>query len=1012
MALQSFPIHCRTTYSFLQGAFSPQEICNKAKEWGTSAVGITDINSFYGLPAFLNAVKQAKLKPIIGTDLRIRENEEYLTAYCMNRNGYRRLCGIITNLRLNSTKGKYELINDLLDGGWEGLVLASENTLLLHTLRQKSASGLYAALTFGRPFRGILSDAKKMNIPSLAINRGVFSDNRTRRLHALLRAIDLNLRVKDLPPEEYPDPAYRFANPEEILAYFQAVPEAIKAQEYIVRESDPSGIPSNTAGNKNAPQYVFPRFAGLTEEEAYRILLRLCLKGVSRRYGKMNSPIENRLKYELNIIRKKQFSSYFLVVYDVVSRSRRTCGRGSSASSIVSYLLGITHVDPLKHKLFFERFLNMGRKDPPDIDVDFPWDEREHALAYMFDTYPGCSGMVADHITFAARSSIRESAKAFGIMEEEISTYTDLWRRGCYETIPLRIRNAAETIRGIPRHLGTHPGGVVITPEPITTYTHIQPSPLGWPVIAWDKDGAEDSGLIKIDLLGNRSLGVLRDTLTLINPRRRQKIEWESFNPLQDTETRKQIEAGNTLGVFYVESPATRQLLKKMGQGDFPRLVIASSIIRPAANRYISEFVRRLKGGEYDPLLPVLDNILQETFGIMVYQEDVSRAAIAVSSFTPEEADRLRKALTRKDRGLWLKDFRERFFTGGITNGVNKHILDTLWDMILSFEGYSFCKSHSASYALVSYRLAFLKRYHPLEFFTSVINNGGGFYSRQVYLNEVRRLGFPILFPDVNMSEKKYTVEDKSLRVGLGQIKDLSLSFIEAVLQERRRGGLFKHLDDFLSRIIRRGIIGIVERRGTAQIHVSGLGNLRMLVKSGALDGISHEYNQPQIFWIIANYGTKRFGEDELFSPGEAWNVPDCIKDYHEGTKIMNELETMGLIISRHPIEIFRSLTISKNPICDSRKIHLKTGKIITIPGILIVGKEVATSNSKAMSFFSFEDEYGIFETVFFPKEYQEWGLKLHYGKAYLITAKVAVEFGTSILEVRKALPIGNHSSG
>lgn len=997
-----FPNHCRTFYSFLRGILSPDEICGKAAEWGAPGIGIADINGFYGLPRFLAAAERENLKPVIASEIRPNENRECLTAFCMNREGYSRLCGIITKMRMQDPAVKYDPLEDFLENGWDGLVLTSADLHLLRKLKTRSAVGLYTALTYGRPFRELLLESRKLGLKPLAVNRSVFSNVKTQRLYALLRAIDLNIRVKDLPSQEHPVPAECLTHPMEVENYFRAVPDALYSQEYILKESDPSGIPSGITGGERG--YVFPRFAELKEEEAYRILRRLCLQGISRRYGSMSGTVENRLKYELNIIRNKQFSSYFLVVYDVVAKSRRTCGRGSSASSIVSYLLGITHVDPLEHGLFFERFLNMGRKDPPDIDVDFPWDEREHALSYMFETYDGHSAMVADHITFAARSSIRESAKAFGIPEDEIGIFIDLWRRGKYEAIPLRVRRAAESIRGIPRHLGTHPGGVVITPEPIATYTHIQKSPLGWPVIAWEKDGTEDSGLIKIDLLGNRSLGVLRDTIALVNPSRKQKIEWESFNPLRDGETQKSIEMGDTLGVFYVESPATRQLLKKMGRGDFPRLIIASSIIRPAANRYISEFVRRLKGGKYDPLLPALDHILKETYGIMVYQEDVSRVAIAAASFSPEEADGLRKALTRRDRSQRLRSFRERFFAGGIRNGVDERIMQTLWDMILSFEGYSFCKSHSASYALVSYRLAFMKRYYPLEFYTSVINNGGGFYTRQVYLNQVRRLGYSIHLPDINRSEVKYTVVNRSLQAGLGQIKDLDSRFLGSLLQERSERGMFRDLNDFLSRLIKEKIIKIVHRHRTSRIHPSGLGNLRMLVKAGALDSISGNYNRPQIFWIIANYSEKRFGREELFSPGEAWNVPDCISDYTEYTKIKDELETMGLILTRHPIQVFRRILNKQSSLCDSRKIHIKTGKIIRIPGILVTGKEVAASNSKAMSFYSFEDEYGIFETVFFPEVYERWGLSLRYGTPYLLTAKVTEEFGTHILEAKKAV--------
>ncbi|NOY09408.1 MAG: DNA polymerase III subunit alpha, partial [Spirochaetes bacterium] len=321
-------------------------------------------------------------------------------------------------------------------------------------------------------------------------------------------------------------------------------------------------------------------------------LKSLCTAGINFRYPDASKPerakVILRLNYELSIIGEKGFSSYFLVVHDIVSRYSRTCGRGSSASSIVSYLLGITHVDPVKYNLFFERFLNRSRKDPPDIDVDFPWDERRETLEYVFKTYRGHSGMVADHVTFGPRSSLREPAKALGFPEEEIKRFVRYLRLGKTDKLPGYLLRISGRIRGFPRHMGTHPGGVVITPEEITNYTHIQPSPLGYPLTAWDKDSTEDAGLVKIDLLGNRSLAVLRDVIELVNReaektaddtgRKRGKpaegavkgpVKWNTFNPLENAETAKMLARGDTIGIFYVESPATRQLLKKMKKGDF-----------------------------------------------------------------------------------------------------------------------------------------------------------------------------------------------------------------------------------------------------------------------------------------------------------------------------------------------------------------------------------------------------------------------------------------------------------
>ncbi|MCP4694371.1 MAG: DNA polymerase III subunit alpha, partial [Desulfobacterales bacterium] len=305
----------------------------------------------------------------------------------------------------------------------------------------------------------------------------------------------------------------------------------------------------------------------------------------------------------------------------------------------------------------------------------------------------------------------------------------------------------AKRILGAPRYLSVHPGGVVITPGPIDAYVPVERAPKGVPVMQWEKDGAEAAGLVKIDLLGNRSLGVIRDAVLNVrgNGIAFDEKRWE---PEDDFATQESLTRGWTMGCFYIESPAMRQLQQKAGRGDFEHLVIHSSIIRPAANEYIQEYLRRLHGGEWDPIHPLLSDVLNETFGIMVYQEDVSKTATSLAGFSPAEADGLRKILSKKDREHALRDYRERFTRGAQEKGVSDDKIAKVWDMIMSFSGYSFCKPHSASYARVSFQAAYLKTHYPAEFIAAVISNGGGFYSTFAYVSEARRMGMTILPPD------------------------------------------------------------------------------------------------------------------------------------------------------------------------------------------------------------------------------------------------------------------------
>ena len=955
------PLYLRSSFSLLRGVLSPEELCSRAALMGCKTVGLADINNFYGAVRFIRAAKLRGQKPVLG--VAVESNGRYLfTAVCKTRGGFALANRMITALLDDPT---YDPLSRLCLEGWDGLAILSPSKRVLRRLMQRGRVDLYMALVFGRPFRESAAWAKQAGLPSVAVNYGVYVREEDRRLYRLLRAVDENTTVDALPPEESLFEMHRIASATEIMHFFSAVPEALRHGADLAESCSADLLPA---------AYVFPSFQGLGESEAFSRLRSLCRAGIARRYGGVRPDIKERLAYELSIVRKKGFASYFLVVHDIVSRCPRTCGRGSSAASIVSYLLGITHVDPLAHNLFFERFLNMGREDPPDIDVDFPWDERDNALAYVFSAYRGRAGMVADHVTFGPRSCLREPAKAFGLEEPEIEKLVECGRFGEPEKIPPYLRAAASSLRGMPRHIGTHPGGVVITPGRITDYTHLQMSKTGFPVIAWEKDAAEDAGLVKIDILGNRSLGVLRDTIELVNKKRNAPITWETFRPLGDRATRELIEAGDTLGVFYIESPATRQLLGKMKRGDFEHLVIASSIIRPAANRYIKLFVSRLKGKPYEPIHPLVAEPLRETFGIMVYQEDVARVAIAVAGFSPAEADGLRKVLSKKDRGIRLRSYRKRFFVGGRKKGVEEPALEKLWDMVLSFDGYSFCKAHSASYALLSYRLAWMKRYYPLEFFTSVINNGGGFYSGQVYLNEIRRLGFPVLRPDINRSDWKHTVEGRSFRLGLWQIREVPEPFLRNLLAERDKNGPFTDYADFLCRM------------------EPGLSTVRNIIRSGCLDKIGDGLTRPEMFWAYFH----RRGGDFLFAFPP---VPKCIGDYSPPRKLYDEVDSLGLLVSCHPLEVFTSYRLFGSYI-DSRAIPSHAGDRISIAGVLITGKEVKTKKHKQMGFFSFDDPYGVFETVLFPDLYEELLKTLERGRAFLVQGKVEVEFDAYIIEI------------
>ncbi len=998
-------LHCRSHYSLLNGIMSPAVICRSAAQAGESSAAITDVNNLYALPEFIEAAATSGIKPVCGAAVALpQENgkggSHLFTAYCRDRKGFARLNSIISKINYSysqyTERKFYDPVSDLLENGRDGLVVVSNRYEVIMRLIAAGNEDLYYGLYYGTPFRDAVIRARKHGIKTAALNEAVFSDDSDRSALAVLRAVGNKSTIeKTSAGSDWASACGAMAPSANILAgaermdsFFSSVPEALANSRRIADE---------TAGAAILPdKWIFPLYRGMHEEEAGRELYRLCRAALPVRYPEEQRPgaplsvgrppfsqraaALQRLEYEMGIICRKGFAGYFLVVRDIVMRAPRTCGRGSAASSIVSYLLGITHVDPLRYNLFFERFLNMDRNDPPDIDVDFPWDEREKALNYVFEHYSGSSAMVCDHVFFKRRGAAREAARAHGMDEARVNALMKNWRGGRGEPLPDYVAETAAMLYRQPRYIGTHPGGVVITPGPITNYTHIQPSASGYPVIAWEKDGAESSGLIKIDILGNRSLAVLRDTIRLVNPGRENKIEWASFQPYSDQRTRRYIESGDTAGIFYIESPATRQLLKKMGRADFEHLVAASSIIRPAANKWINEYVRRLKGGAYNPLHPLLAGILDETYGIMVYQEDVAKVAIAAAGFSPGEADQLRKILSKKNRAEKLPAWRTRFTEGAASRGVPASEADELWAGILSFDGYSFCKSHSASYALVSYRLAWLKLRYPLEFMISVINNGGGFYSRQVYLNIVRRMGFPVMIPDINRSQRKYSIEKtetgEALRAGLLQIRDLSGDFIDKLLAERTSRGDFRSFNDFTTRT------GPSYR------------DIRMLIKSGSLDSIAGELNRPQMFWLFysGNCSGGFFGRQLV--PG--------LKAYSRRVCLSDEIDTLSLFFSEHPIDVFsdRIKRSSPHPLIDSRAIGGHMGMRVSIAGTLAAEKEALTSDKKPMCFISFEDPFSMFETVFFPDAWKAYEAVISSGFAFIVSGVVDNDLGAEYIRV------------
>ncbi|MHC1724605.1 MAG: DNA polymerase III subunit alpha [Syntrophobacteraceae bacterium] len=1023
-------LHVHSSYSMMQGVSAPEILCREAKNAGYSHLALTDTNGFYGVINFLEAARSNGIEPIVGAEIKSplppfrkgggswsRGGDQSAIVIAKTAHGYEVLSDLLTCRHLDDS---FSLIANLPERSPD-LLLLSTTPELVKALHHRVEC--FLEIVPDGSDRELLRAAKEIGIPPVATNAVNFAREEDYPLHRLVRAINLNKTMSTLPPEQTAGPGQWLKSPEKMAAHFPNCLEALANAVKIAQAC-------HTA--RDYFETVFPYYLGKNEDH-FALLLSACRKGISWRFGHTNEMIENRLLEELDLIRTKGFVDYFLVVADIVRRRPIHCGRGSGAASLVSYLLGITHVDPIRHKLLFGRFLNPERKDLPDIDVDFPWDERDELFEEIMVHY-GSERMaiVSNHVGFQARGSVREVAKVYGIPAAEIKEVTrrmnfwahpeNLWNHikayPKFHNFPLdppwpEIIDMASRLESLPRNIGTHCGGMVLVPDRVSRYVPVQISAKGARIIQWEKDQAEKGGLVKIDLLGNRSLAVIRDTLASIRENTGKSLDYPNLNPVDDPPTMDLLRRGKTMGVFYVESPSMRLLQEKSRTGDFEHLVIHSSIIRPAANKFIITYLRRLHGEPYEPLHPSLKDILAENFGILVYQEDVVQAAMALAGFTWGEADRLRKVISKKSREQ-LSSYRALFAEGCARNGVTPEVVASVWEMFTSFSGYSFCKPHSASYALVSFKSAYLKVHHPAEFMAAVLSNGGGYYSTFAYISEARRMGLQILGPDINKSRLQYTGFNKDIRIGFQQLQGIKKSTVDAILSERNERGPFLSIENLLDRI------------------TISSADVAILAKSGALDSIAKGLNRPQILWFIEAWLNRnsgrtiktcmrnrtcksnriyasppfpRGGPERIFthdkplsqtaflscSPGI--KVP-LLPDFSDRQKWAHEAETLGFVLSVHPMDLaepfFRSI---RQTIIPSSDFAAHIGKKIWAKGWPVTRKEVLTKEGEEMEFFTFEDKSGIFETVFFPKPFRRFCQDLDMSHAYLIHGRVESEF-------------------
>ncbi len=763
-----------------------------------------------------------------------------------------------------------------------------------------------------------------------------------------------------------------------------------------------------------APAQQRPGWWPETDQEvegkpAERLLEWLCWEGAARRYrvpaarlrSSPTSRISARLRHELNIIRELGLCEYFLVVWDIVEEARergiRCSGRGSAADSMVSYVLGITQVDPIAARLLFERFLNPERREMPDIDIDFDSRKRDEMIEYVAERYgPEHTGMVATINTYNARSAIREVGKALGMPEQlvdrisksmpyipagrirdAIANLPELRGSGFDAAALKELLDLCEAIDGFPRHLSVHLGGVVISRDPITNFTPLEVSAKGVIVCQFDKDDIEALGLVKMDMLGLRNLAAIEEALHIICETRGRALDLDRI-PLNDEKTFELMRSARTVGVFQLESPGMRGLLSGLQPTCFDDIIANISLFRPGPMQadMIGPFLARRHGKEPTAYLhPSVKPALEETYGVILYQEQVLEVASALAGFTLGQSDSLRRAMTHDRSAEEMAKIRGTFLDGCRKRGIEKATAEEAFRGLSAFAAYGFCKAHAASFAVIAYETAYLKAHHPAEFLAGILSNQPmGFYPPEVIVNEAKHFGVEVRPLDINRSRDRYWVEERAIRVGLAQVYGLSAAGLKAVLTAREDGGPFKSLRDFCA------------RTNLARPMVESL------IKAGAFDCMGE---QRELLWElneIIRTGARRRDRNHRIRgqlpllDGErseltAVNLP--LTTARE--RAASELAMTGISVKRHPLDFARERLRKMGVLNRAQLESLPDGRHVRVAGIVIARQRPPIKSGQTVVFITLEDETGLIEVTVFERIYKQWGKVIFSSNALIV---------------------------
>lgn len=972
-------LNCHSYYSFKYGTMSTNQLLEEAQVRGISKMALTDINSTAGCLEFVRESTRYGIRTVLGVDFR-NGTQQLFVALAKNNIGYQEVNQYLTAY----LKEEACIIPERAPQNWQHVVVIYP----WNSFKKKPFNLLSHEWVGIRPDEvnhARISAAAFPKTKLVALATCSFRHKRDFSTHRLLRAIGENALLSKLEPWQTATDADRFYTPSELSMLYKDAPQLLLNAEHLLAQCEISFDFGEDRPHQNLCSYT-----GSAHSD-YELIRQLCFEGIPYRYGKVTPIIEARIEKELETIADKEFVAYFLINWDLLRYARSKnyfyVGRGSGANSIVAYLLRITDVDPIELDLYFERFINLYRKNPPDFDLDFSWRDREDITGYIFGKYQNAA-LLATYSTFQYRALARELGKVFGLPSIDIEETNDARKGGkTPDSLIDKILHFSKLIHGFPSHLSIHAGGILISEKPITYFTATHLPPKGFPTTMFDMVIAEDVGLYKFDILSQRGLGKIKDSLAIIcqNHPSHPEIDIHDIDRFKkDQKVRGLLREGKAIGCFYVESPAMRMLLKKLKVDDYLGLVAASSIIRPGVARsgMMKEYVQRFRYPERrKDAHPVMVDIMPETFGIMVYQEDVIKVAHLFAGLSLAEADVLRRGMSGKFRSREeFQRVKDHFFGNCREKGFDDKLTSEVWHQIESFAGYAFSKGHSASYAVESYQSLFLKAYYPLEYLVATMNNGGGFYKPELYAHEARMHGATIMPPCVNKSERACTIDGSIITIGLDFVKELESGTVEAILDARRKGP-FETLEE------------MVGRTGVS------LDQLVLLLRVGALryTGKSKQKLLWEAHYMFGKMGgcRRKSGEQHLFGAPTLKDFQMPHFEVNTFEDAFDELELLGFALC----DPFLLLSGAKTPAVMSSQLPVLVGRNVNMLGYLIAVKDTGTAKGDKMHFGTFIDQEGNFiDTVHFPPIARKFPFR---GRGfYRLAGKVVEEFDFFSIEV------------